>query len=166
MNPTLKILLVGAMLAMMAFPTYAHDNNAGTHSSARAAHGAGHHGHGYGGHGRHHSFGFGSNGILTALDGDGDGRVTQAEVDTVRSDRLAKFDADGNGSLTLAEYEALWLAAMREKMVDRFQDLDADGDALVTLEEFKRPYANMVRNMDRNGDGVLSRPQMKKEGEK
>ena len=60
--------------------------------------------------------------------------------------------------------EALWLAAMREKMVDRFQDLDADGNAVVTTEEFKKPYANMVRHMDKNGDGVLSREHEKKGG--
>jgi len=51
---------------------------------------------------------------------------------------------------------------MREKMVDRFQHLDADGNALVTTEEFKRPYANMVRHMDKNGDGVLSREHEKR----
>ena len=51
-------------------------------------------------------------------------------------DRLAEFDADNDGSLTLEEYQALWLDAMRERMVDRFQAHDDDGDAIVTVEEF------------------------------
>src|SRR3546814_6277210 len=46
---------------------------------------------------------------------------------------------------------------MRERMVDRFQDLDADGDGKVTAEEFQRPYAKVVRHMDRNEAGVVDR---------
>src|SRR3546814_4022522 len=67
-------------------------------------------------------------------------------------------------SLTLGEYEQLWLDAMRERMVDRFQDLDADGDAKVTAEEFQRPFAKVVRHMDRNEDGVVDRSEARRVG--
>src|SRR3546814_4845791 len=80
-----------------------------------------------------------------------------AEIDHTRGERLSSFDADNDQSLTLGEYEQLWLDAMRERMVDRFQDLDADGDAKVTAEEFQRPFAKVVRHMDRNEDGVVDR---------
>lgn len=106
-------------------------------------HRGGHHG------GRHMS------GMLESFDLDGDGKLSQEEIDRSRVERFSSFDADGNQSLTLAEYEKLWLDAMREVMVDRFQELDADGDAQVTAEEFKRPFAKLVRHMDRNDDGVL-----------
>ncbi len=167
MNYSIKFAIAGALLA--AAPVLAAKDLVDEKSVATAEQGARHHGQDYRGHGRDHGAKMGRHGrmrghanmhgrgLMTAFDGDGDGRLTQSEIDKSRAGRLAKFDSDGNGSLNLAEYQALWVAAMRERMVDRFQDLDADGDAVITAEEFKRPFATMVRDMDRNGDGVLTR---------
>lgn len=102
--------------------------------------------------------------ILEDFDTNGDGQLTQAEIDAVRTDRFAAFDADGNGELTLGEYEGLWLDAMRERMVDRFQVLDNDGDAMVTAQEFVDPFASMVSRMDRNEDGVITVDDMGRHG--
>lgn len=168
MNPTTNTALVGILLAVMAMPAYSAEKIAVEKSGAKAEHGEKRHGQIYGGHGRRLGAMMGRHGkrggrdILTTFDTDGDGRVTQAEIDAYRSNRLMKFDADGDGSLKLSEYEALWLAATRERMVDRFQDLDADGNGAVTTEEFKRPFANLVRHMDKNRDGVLSREHEKR----
>jgi hypothetical protein len=52
-------------------------------------------------------------------------------VDAVRAERFAQFDEDGDDVLDLQEYEALWLDAMRTRMVRAFQRLDIDGDAQV-----------------------------------
>jgi hypothetical protein len=94
--------------------------------------------------------------MMESFDTNQDGKLTQAEIDAARADRLAKFDGDKDGKLTLEEYQALWLDAMRERMVDRFQQLDADGDAVVTVDEFGRPFAVIVMRRDRNGDGELT----------
>lgn len=94
--------------------------------------------------------------FLELYDTNGDGDITQEEVDAVRADRLAEFDADQDGQLSLAEYEALWLDAMRERMVDRFQSHDDDGDGQVTVDEFGENFANLVDRADRNDDGVLN----------
>ena len=94
--------------------------------------------------------------LLELYDTDGDGSVTQGEIDSVRADRLASFDADDDGQLTLAEYEALLLDAMRERMVDQFQRHDDDGDGLVTGDEFGEGFVNLVARRDRNDDGVLN----------
>ncbi len=102
--------------------------------------------------------------MIENFDSNGDGQLTQAEIDAVRADRFAEFDTDGNGELTLSEYEALWLDAMRERMVDRFQSLDDDGDAIVTTGEFVDPFAAVVSRMDRNDDGVLSLDDMRRGG--
>lgn len=117
-------------------------------------HGGGHHGmrHGERRHGGGHMLR-----MLESFDANDDGKLSQAEIDQARGERLSSFDADKDQSLTLGEYEQLWLDAMRERMVDRFQDLDADGDAKVTAEEFQRPFAKVVRHMDRNEDGVVDR---------
>ncbi|MEL7088498.1 MAG: hypothetical protein AAGL98_08685, partial [Planctomycetota bacterium] len=94
--------------------------------------------------------------LLNQYDTDEDGRVTQEEIDTARSEALGKFDANSDGSLTIEEYEALWLDAMRERMVDRFQAHDDDGDGVVTVEEFNEEFSGIVDRFDRNDDGALS----------
>jgi Ca2+-binding EF-hand superfamily protein len=124
----------------------------------------------YGGHhmrgerhgGRHGHYGKRGGGrhmvrMMESFDSNEDGKLSQEEIDGARNARFGQFDGDGDQSLTLQEYEQLWLDAMRERMVDRFQQLDADGDAKVTAEEFQRPFAKMVRRMDRNDDGVIDR---------
>ena len=111
------------------------------------------------GHGRRGFRGGGGfmDSLIEQYDGNADGKLTQAEVDKGRADQLAKFDANKDGKLTLKEYEALWLAAMRERMVDRFQAHDDDGDALVTTEEFTESLGRIIARMDHNDDGALSR---------
>jgi hypothetical protein len=120
------------------------------------------HGHGFGGW----EAGWGGGGMpgarmIERFDRNGDGQVSQADVDAVRAERLATFDADGNGVLSLAEYEALWLDAMRPRMVRGFQRLDVDGDAGVTEVEFLAPYARLVQRVDGDGDGVITEDEIR-----
>jgi Ca2+-binding EF-hand superfamily protein len=103
--------------------------------------------------------------IIETFDTDGDGNLKQAEVDQFRTDRLAEFDSNGDGNLTLEEYQALWLDAMRERMVDAFQRLDDDGDALVTREEFVEPFAKLVQRLDRDNDGTVTQDEMRSQRE-
>ena len=114
--------------------------------------------------GGHH--GGGAMRFFEQFDANQDGRLTQAEIDQVRQRRLAEFDQNGDGSLALEEYQALWLDAMRERMVDRFQAHDDDGDGLVTAEEFGEPFDRMVSRLDRNGDGEVSADEMRHRGER
>jgi Ca2+-binding EF-hand superfamily protein len=94
--------------------------------------------------------------LLETYDANGDGGVTQEEIDSVRAARLSEFDTDQDSQLNLEEYQALWLDAMRERMVDQFQRHDDDGDGVVTAEEFGQDLANIVDRRDRNDDGVLN----------
>jgi hypothetical protein len=152
----LAVLLAGVGIAGAS---YADGYGWGHHGGQSAG---GHHGMGSDGNwGRHGSrHGRQMLQMFESYDSNGDGKLTQAEIDETRGARLARFDTDGNGSLNLTEYQALWLDAMRERMVDRFQDLDDDGDGAVTKEEFARPFARMVRYMDMNDDGALGRDDM------
>ncbi|MEQ9641117.1 MAG: EF-hand domain-containing protein [Alphaproteobacteria bacterium] len=100
--------------------------------------------------------------MMKMLDTNQDGKLTQAEIDQARKDRLAKFDTDKDGKLNLAEFEAVWLDFTRKRMVDAFQRLDENGDAQVTEAEYLEPTKRMVTRMDRNDDGELSRDDMRK----
>lgn len=115
-----------------------------------------HRGGGRGFHGRGHGGGHAMR-LFQTFDTDGDGRVTQQEIDAYRADQIERFDADNDGNLSLEEYQGLWLEAMRERMVDDFQRHDDDGDGQVTPDEFNERFAGLVERLDRNGDGALDR---------
>ena len=94
--------------------------------------------------------------LFDAVDADGDGKLTQAEIDRLRNDRHAAHDTDGDGNLSLEEFAALWHETTRPLTVRAFQMLDTDGDAVVTRAEYDRPLAGIVERFDRDGDGGLS----------
>ena len=94
--------------------------------------------------------------MFDAADADGDGRLTQAEIDKLRNDLHAAHDADGDGNLNLEEFEGLWHETTRPLTVRAFQMLDTDGDAIVTRAEYDRPLAGIVEQLDRDRDGGLS----------
>lgn len=100
--------------------------------------------------------------VLEQFDADGDGRLTQAEIDTARTERFAKYDANNDGALSLEEFSGLFQEVSRPMMVRAYQKLDPNGDASVTAEEFDRPFANVVERHDRDGDGALSPKDIKR----
>ena len=110
---------------------------------------------------RHHGWHRRGERLLESFDSNNDGQLTQAEVDQARRDRLAQFDTDKDGQLTLQEYQALWLDAMHGRMVAQFQSLDDDGDAVVTTEEFIAPFGKVIRRLDRNDDGAITRDEFR-----
>lgn len=94
--------------------------------------------------------------IFAQVDGDGDGSVTQTEIDSWRAAQVSGADADGNGALAIDEFDTVYRALTRSRMVDAFQALDADGDGALDAAELDARFASAVERMDRNGDGVLS----------
>jgi Ca2+-binding EF-hand superfamily protein len=100
--------------------------------------------------------------LIESFDSNNDNKLSQTEIDQARHDRFTQFDMDKDGKLSLQEYQALWLDAMRRHMVARFQALDDDGDATVTTEEFIAPFGQVVRRLDRNDDGELTRDEFRR----
>lgn len=94
--------------------------------------------------------------MIEAIDTDGDGKLTQAEIDKARNDRHAAHDADGDGNLGLEEFAGVWRETTRPITVRVFQMLDTDGDAVLTRAEYDRPLADIVERLDRDGDDALS----------
>lgn len=154
-----KLLIAAGLIAVSGIAVISGVSSARDNWQAghRSGFGAGdHQGYHAGRHGgRHH--GKRLERMLERFDADGDGTLTQTEIDEGRKANLAAFDRNGDGALSLDEFEPLWLDFMRERMVDRFQDLDADGDAIVTQDEFREPFEALVERLDRDGDGALSR---------
>ena len=101
------------------------------------------------------------------LDTDGDGLVTQAELDALRDDRFAALDSNGDGSLTQEEFSERAtkraVARARKRSEKMFQRLDSDGDGLVSLDKLKAGQDSrrdsgkgMIARLDANGDGAVS----------
>ncbi len=100
--------------------------------------------------------------MLSRYDENGDRAITLDEVMTARGTQFKNFDVNNDGSLDLSEFEGLWLAEMRDRMVDRFQRHDSDGDGKVNAEDFSAKVAHMIERMDRNEDGKVDRSDMKR----
>jgi Ca2+-binding EF-hand superfamily protein len=94
--------------------------------------------------------------MMERYDANKDGKISQAEIDQNRAQRLGEFDADKSAALSLEEFSQLWLKAQHRRMVREFQEFDVDGNAQVTLDEYSEPMASMVERMDVNGDGAMS----------
>ncbi|MCX7645086.1 MAG: EF-hand domain-containing protein [Rhodobacteraceae bacterium] len=94
--------------------------------------------------------------LFEEVDADGDGAVTQAEIDAFRAAKVGTADASGDGGLTLEEFETLYREFTRLRMVRAFQALDTDGDGVISQAEMDRRFGRVVERMDRNGDGVLT----------
>ena len=143
MKPRTKTLTAVAVIAALGGTTIAGASLAGHRGGGIGLPGAG-------------PLGLDSAETFAAADADGDGRVTQAEIERLAGERLAAHDANGDGSLSLEEFAALWQEITRPQAVRAFQTLDADGDAIVTRAEHDRAVAGIVRRLDEDGDGALT----------
>ncbi len=93
--------------------------------------------------------------LAERFDTNGDGQITEAEIEAAQRARLAEFDSNGDGVLSLGEFEDLWRERNRGRLVDAFQRLDDDGDAAVTFDEFGISAGQLVARLDRDGNGVI-----------
>ncbi len=102
--------------------------------------------------------GHGARPSFEMLDADGNGEVTQEEMQSLRAREFTASDTDGDGNLSVEE-----LAAKRaqraetriQRMVEKF---DADGDGALSLAEMPGPKDPTKRfdRLDSDGNGAIS----------
>ena len=89
------------------------------------------------------------------MDRDGDGQITQAELQAMGEAHFADADTDNDGFLSAAELEAQAMARAAQHAARMMERMDANGDGKVTREEFMQGHDAMFDAMDTNGDGVI-----------
>ncbi|NJM84204.1 MAG: hypothetical protein HC844_18730 [Tabrizicola sp.] len=94
--------------------------------------------------------------LFGQVDADGNGSVTQEEIDAFRTAKVGQADASGDGALSIEEFDTLYREFTRSRMVDMFQELDADGDGSVSAAELDARVGDVVNRLDRDGDGALT----------
>ncbi|WP_198662730.1 EF-hand domain-containing protein [Primorskyibacter marinus] len=94
--------------------------------------------------------------LFNEIDADGDGAVTQEEVDAYRATKVGEADTSGDGALSIEEFDTLYREFTRSRMVDAFQKLDANGDGVIDADELDTRFRDIVERMDRDGDGALT----------
>lgn len=98
---------------------------------------------------------------FSALDSDGDGRITEAEMQAKRSRYFADADANADGVLDRQELEALIEARRKARMDRRFARLDANGDGGISAEEFAARKPGWIGRADADGDGGVTLDELK-----
>lgn len=104
---------------------------------------------------------------IEALDADGDGAVTPAEVEARKAARFAEADADGDGGLSAEELVALEEIVRDEMRAVRAAAqvgvMDDDGDGLLQASEIEARTPRLQPIFDRldaDGDGALTQAEL------
>ncbi len=90
-----------------------------------------------------------SDGTFSALDADGDGRVSPEEFSYFSGYAFGDMDADKNGLLGPDEVSPHLDA-------EAFKLLDKDGNGAVSPQEFSQQMSADFKSADRDGDGFLN----------
>ncbi|MHC4450556.1 MAG: EF-hand domain-containing protein [Planctomycetota bacterium] len=96
--------------------------------------------------------GDGGGAFLRRFDKNRDGKIDAKEFPNER--RFAAMDRDGDGVLTKAEIEQAFDKQDRERKMSFVERYDRDRDGKVTREEFTGP-AKLFDKLDKNADGVI-----------
>lgn len=99
---------------------------------------------------------------FSEFDADGDGLVTEAEIEAYADNRFADLDSNGDGSVSQDEFVARAVVRATERASAMFERLDVDGDGSLSRDaiEARRgrgPGAErIIARLDTDGDGAVS----------
>lgn len=98
--------------------------------------------------------------VLEALDTDGDGQLSAAEI-AAASQSLLKLDKNGDGQITSAEYsQRLEDKTAVSDLEQRLMLLDKNGDGVLTADEVPERMKPLFERGDTNHDGKLTREEI------
>ncbi|WP_170758916.1 EF-hand domain-containing protein [Ruegeria lacuscaerulensis] len=92
------------------------------------------------------------------LDANGDGQVTQEEMESHRTQRFTETDTDGDGKLSVEEVQAAGQKKASERATRMFERYDANNDGFLTEDELPKPRraGKMFDRIDTDGSGTIS----------
>jgi Ca2+-binding EF-hand superfamily protein len=101
-----------------------------------------------------------------ALDADGDGRLTKAEIDAVRGKPMLLLiaDADKDGAVTKDELARAFAGRRGQASGRVFQALDADKDGKISAAEWQAAGERRFARLDRNKDGDVTADDLGRRG--
>lgn len=102
------------------------------------------------------------------LDGNSDGQITAAEHEAATTAKFTSADANQDGVLTKGELVGFMVdekgksGKKAEKKSDKKMAMfDANGDGTLTREEFTTGHAEKFKKVDKDGNGSISKDEMK-----
>jgi hypothetical protein len=99
---------------------------------------------------------------FAAVDADGDGKITPAEMQAFRQAEIAGLDADGNGLISAEEMVAKQMVRMQARAEEmakaRIEAQDSNGDGQLSAAEMAMPGmpTGMFERLDTDKDGAIS----------
>lgn len=103
---------------------------------------------------------------FAAVDANGDGEITQAEVEAFRAAQFASIDADGNGTVDADELAAFAAAREDERRAERAERVveraDTDGDGVLSQDELQanRRGGDMFERLDADDSGTITQEEV------
>ncbi len=92
------------------------------------------------------------------LDANGDGQLTQEEMEAHRAQRFSKADTDGDGKLSVEEMQAAVQQKANERVTKLFEKHDANKDGFLSEDELPKPRraGKMFDRIDADNSGTIS----------
>lgn len=93
------------------------------------------------------------------MDRDGDGQITQAELQAMGEAHFTEADTDSDGFLSAAELEAQAMARAAQHAARMMERMDANGDGKLAQDEMhpRRDPAKMFSRLDADSSGAISK---------
>ena len=112
----------------------------------------------------------GGDGWFDAMDANGDGKVTGAEIEAHRQARFAAADSNGDGTLSAEELAKASEQAGKDRrsrgLARMIERLDTNGDGSLSAQELAASdrMGSAMERLDANGDGAIEREELAERG--
>ncbi|CUJ87082.1 transaldolase/EF-hand domain-containing protein [Ruegeria denitrificans] len=92
------------------------------------------------------------------LDANGDGQLTQEELEAHRAQRFSNADTDGDGQLSVEEMQAAGQKRASDRATKMFEKYDANRDGFLSDDELPKPRraGKMFDRIDADNSGTIS----------